>query len=197
MSKRTINFKKKSSMAIEDEETFSPQQDLKKPDQELEPVLLDHSKLNYCKFEDCQQKHIGPHSHQLDQCKRHGFCEMESAVIETDLDNTIPLGYIDKDAGFKIAKERREWVKMVVENRELHNLTAQGKKMRVTEYSLDHWFAQTFGLDITNMPAYRPNHIEKKIFDALKKKYKSRVDEKDNTDAISEGSGADEELEDQ
>lgn len=33
------------------------------------------------------------------------------------------------------------------------------KKMIVTEFSLDHWLAQTYNLTLNTIPALRPSHI--------------------------------------
>ena len=47
-------------------------------------------------------------------------------------------------------------------------------KIAVTDYSLDVWYSQNFGLDIDNMPPYRPPYVkDKRVYDYLKKKYKT------------------------
>lgn len=39
----------------------------------------------------------------------------------------------------------------------------EGKQMMVTEFSLDHWLAQTFKLNIDQIPPVRPSHIPVRI----------------------------------
>jgi len=60
----------------------------------------------------------------------------------------------------------------VKQHREEQNLEKKGKKIAITSYSLDHWWAQSFGLDINNMPRYPRGNIPKAVFTDLFFKYK-------------------------
>ena len=44
-----------------------------------------------------------------------------------------------------------------------------GKKLVVTEYAVDSWYASQSGLDINNIPPYRPPNINKVAYETLKK----------------------------
>jgi len=44
-----------------------------------------------------------------------------------------------------------------------------GLKFVMTEYELDRWYANMFGIDITAFPPYRPAHIIKEAYEYLKK----------------------------
>jgi hypothetical protein len=40
----------------------------------------------------------------------------------------------------------------------------------VTDYSLAHWIAQTYNLDINDLPKVKPDHLSKETYDLLKGK---------------------------
>lgn len=45
-----------------------------------------------------------------------------------------------------------------------------GQKLIVTDYSLAHWIAQTYNLDINDLPKVKPDHLSKETYDLLKGK---------------------------
>jgi len=49
-------------------------------------------------------------------------------------------------------------------------LPLQGQKLIVTDYSLAHWIAQTYNLDINDLPKIKPDHLSKETYDLLKGK---------------------------
>jgi hypothetical protein len=79
-------------------------------------------------------------------------------------------------------KEAKWYVRMVVGAREAQRLDQKGQKIAVSDYALDHWFAQSFGFDINNMPPYAPHGTNVNVFKQLKKKYKSRRTDKSDTE---------------
>jgi hypothetical protein len=48
-------------------------------------------------------------------------------------------------------------------------ISEQGQCIKVTDYSLAHWLAQTYQIDINNWPINRPEHISKEAYEQLKK----------------------------
>lgn len=48
-------------------------------------------------------------------------------------------------------------------------ISVQGQCIKVTDYSLAHWIAQTYRIDINNWPINRPEHITKEAYEQLKK----------------------------
>lgn len=40
----------------------------------------------------------------------------------------------------------------------------------MTDYGLAHWIAQSFDLDLNNLPKRRPEHITKEAYDSLRDK---------------------------
>ena len=40
----------------------------------------------------------------------------------------------------------------------------------MTDYSLAHWIAQTYNLDINDLPKVKPDHLSKETYDLLKGK---------------------------
>ena len=89
-----------------------------------------------------------------------------------DDDNNVAFSVGRKGADFN------DYVQIVIDNREKQRLDNKGKKIAITEYSLDNWFAQNFGIDINNMPAYRPPNVDKRVYDVLKRKYKGFANDK-------------------
>ena len=49
-------------------------------------------------------------------------------------------------------------------------LPLKGQKIIVTDYSLAHWIAQTYNLDINDLPKVKPDHLSKETYDLLKGK---------------------------
>jgi hypothetical protein len=45
-----------------------------------------------------------------------------------------------------------------------------GKKIIVTDYGLAHWIAQSYNLDINELPKQKPDHLNKDTYDVLKGK---------------------------
>jgi len=50
----------------------------------------------------------------------------------------------------------------------IQQLKIDNQQVVVTDYSLAHWIAQTYNLDIHNMPLTRPSHLTPHTFDELK-----------------------------
>lgn len=46
------------------------------------------------------------------------------------------------------------------------------KKIVVTDFSLDHWCAQTYNLDLTDWPKKKPEHLNKEQYEGVKKIFK-------------------------
>ena len=46
----------------------------------------------------------------------------------------------------------------------------------VTDYTLDHWILQNYGLDVNNLPSRWPKEkISRELFDHFREKYKDGV----------------------
>lgn len=60
-------------------------------------------------------------------------------------------------------------------------LSSEGKKVIVNDYSVAHWIAQTYNLDINNMPNLRPSHLNShpQAFEELKLQLKDYFIQRD------------------
>lgn len=91
---------------------------------------------------------------------------MSRGKSKTDIDNGLTFPIDNK------GEEIKPYAKKIMEFREgqkLHDL----QKITVTEYSWDHWYAQTFGLDINDLPTFCPPQLgnNKGIYTRLRDQY--------------------------
>ena len=64
---------------------------------------------------------------------------------------------------------------VTIQNKKLLPLSNQGKKLIVTNYALDYWTAQSYGIDLNNWPKQKPDHINKNVYENLRQQFKKYI----------------------
>lgn len=99
---------------------------------------------------------------------------MEKGTNEVSAEDGMPMPReCDYEVPEYLSKEEpvyADFVKRLTMRRERNKL-AQQQKIVVTEYSLDHWIAQSFSLDVDRIPATCPKRVPKAMYEALRRKY--------------------------
>jgi hypothetical protein len=54
-------------------------------------------------------------------------------------------------------------------------LPSKGEKLVVTDYSLSHWIAQAYNLDINDWPKKKPEHFQKETYEQLKRLFRPYI----------------------
>ena len=59
----------------------------------------------------------------------------------------------------------------MVEYRAKQKLNHKGQKIAADTYSLDHWWGQAYGVDITDVPAFNRDSVIKEVYTKLLRDY--------------------------
>ena len=84
----------------------------------------------------------------------HNFCEVLdfAPVDDTDEQTVLPFPVDEENQKRPNIGQQKKYEMMVNKKRKAVQLKDMGLKCVVSDYALAHWYAQTFKLDINNLP---------------------------------------------
>lgn len=72
-------------------------------------------------------------------------------------------------------EEEAQHLKFITEHRKKQQLSDRGLKLIATDYTLDHWLAQNYHLNLRKLPKVNYTACNKKLFEGFQKKYSNGI----------------------
>ena len=120
-------------------------------------VDLEKIKNNICTKKECYSKGQ-PHRHQRPECKLHPYCLVDPLTADMPIHTRLPQPLpVPLEEGKEIGSLTKSFLRGVEQKR--FGETGPQKKGTITmptEYSLDHYMAQQWNLDVDAMPGALP-----------------------------------------